>query len=706
MGNLGIGPLQHGGLGIGPLQAASVPPNTIQANAILASRTAFGSGSIGAPSQSITITAELASRVAFGSGSISTGISSIYILPSRVAFGFGALIQQAYISVFVNGIERSKYVLDGSLQITNPLSNSTTASFGMWVPTGDPSVTPQVGQEVLVYVGNVRIFGGSVEQPFQTAYQALGGHAFSGSAGGGGGTSSATGGGASASGGVQCTDFSNLLDRRFVGQYYDGINVPTTLSAIVADIVRIYFSQDGISYDDSDGDPGINIGPQLFSWVTGRQAFNQLSSLTGWDFSVDPFKVLRFYPASSGLKAAPFSIADNTGHLYAESLGVEYYRSKYRNRQGIRTPNQGSMLWSDTFSAAIPGPFPNEPQPPDGVRRFFGELYNFISAPFVTVNTNPQVVVTLDEIGSIPTYDWYWIPGPTGMGYGIQQNPSHAALTSADTLVISYQTQLAPIYWVQNNTQIAERAAIEGNSGIYEDVQDAPNGVTDPAAIIAYANGLLARYGNNGIPYQATYSTRLPGMATAPIFAGMLQQIVTSNPLLNFTGLISNVTWQDVDGQFMQMSVTVLSDEYQGDFTQFFAALVAQSQVPQPTAFNPYVLLIAPSYPGITNPGVTGGYVTPGSVIISNAVELLQSFQVYMPTANAGACHFALLVNGSGVIAVDFAAGETGTKTAFASITAPIRLFAGDVLKVELDGGGISAVKDATAQVQTSISVT
>lgn len=725
--SLDIGPLQSGNLDIGPLQGTGTGGGLVGVSGLGITFT-FDSGFVGAlqlvgstgleidvlfghgaiNAQTITGSTGLAITATFDSGSLGFYLLGHYPLQINVEFDSGALIKKP-ITVFVDGVDRTDLVLVNSINIQLALSQSSTATFGLWDPNGDPSVIPQVGQEVLIYRNGIRIFGGSVEQPVQSAYQALPGHLFSGSGGGsGGGVGSATGSGGSGSGGVQCTDFSNLLDRRYVGQSFQlTIN---SLREIVSQIVAIYFNQDGITYDSSDGDPGINLGPQLFNWVTGRQAFNTLSSLTGWDFSVDAYKVLRFFPKASALGGAPFSIHDNDRHVYAESLSLEYYRSKYRNRQGIRYPS--NALWSDTYSAAHPGPFPNEPQPPDGIRQGFLTLYNFIGIPQVTVDGNAQVVINIDDPATpitTPGAQWYVLE-TSGTGSGVFQIPSHTPLNSGQVLVISYQTDLAPIYWVQNDAQILARAAIEGNSGIYEDVQDAPNTITDPLAIQVYAQSLLDRYGSAGMPFQIGYSTDdfelVPTLASvATITPGQLQEIILSNPAISLlAGLINSVQITDVDGQYFMYNVVVLSGEYQGDWTQFFAALVTQAQIPQASNFNTYYWQVAPTIPGVTNPGVTGGYITPQVNVVKNAVELVRYMIVHLAQTNVEIVHFTLNVNSDGRLGIDIRPGTDGNFTAYPD--QPIRLYAGDVMVIELDGGGINPVKDATVTVVTTIAVT
>ena len=116
---------------------------------------------------------------------------------------------------------------------------------------------------MIVYLGQSAHLRLQVQQPFQTGYQAFAGFLYSGSgttSGSTGGVGSATG--STATGGVQCTDWTNLLNRRYVGLYFDGDDHPveSNLSSIVRYIVNTYFAQDGFTYDDSDGDPGIDLG--------------------------------------------------------------------------------------------------------------------------------------------------------------------------------------------------------------------------------------------------------------------------------------------------------------------------------------------------------------------------------------------------------------------------------------------------------------
>jgi hypothetical protein len=738
--NLDLGPLQTSGTGpgpdLGPIQAAGGASGNIAQTATLQINVDFGTGVVGAGllviqtatleiavnfpagggvnTQTLVQVSTLEISVSFGTGEFFISIDQQYTLKIPVQFFSGAVLidNGRLFTIFLDGVDITPMVLVNTLQVVQQLSQASTASFGLWDKAG--VVVPQVGQDVQIYELKTftRIFGGSVEQPVQTAFQALPGHLFIGSGGGATsspgttGVGSATGGGADASGssgGVQCSDYSTYLSRRYVGKQYPIVIPPVAslMSDIFFDIIQTYLAAAGFTFKFT-GDPGTQLGPLTFPWVTIQSAFNQLSSSTGWEFSVDPYKVVRIFPPGSGIGSAPFNITDDNGTPYAESLTLEYYRSLYRNRQGVMAPSQTTYLWTDIFSGVSPGPFPQDPQFTDGIRQQFFTSYLLTATPQITVN---GVAQSVGQIGpgvhlSTPGFQWFWL-GPQSVG--VFQNTSDTPLSPFDVLEVSYPSSVPTIYWVQDDAQIAERAAIEGGDGIYEDVEQAPT-TTSPEAIFAYAAGLLQRYGSSGIPFQISYATRSTGL-----MVGQVQDIVLSNPLVNLiNGIISALTISDVDGEFLTYSVTVIQANYQGNWTQFFQALITGSQLPVPANFVVYTWTIAPTVSNVTNTGANNG-TQPGVRTIQNQAELLQSISVTMVNPVPALVSIGVLWNGAGVLSgVSFRPNEVGTQVIFPPIPTPTQgpiLFkAGDVLQTFAGGGFVSPGPiDVIVEVTTSI---
>lgn len=661
----------------------------------IASAETFGVGGAVVLTPGIVGTVGIVSAEAFGAGgtvSLGLGLVGQYGIPSAEAFGRGALITRDF-EAFLDGVDVTPLLIavpfgsgapagrttGGALTITDPMTGASTAQCTLRDPTG--TLHPAEGQEFLFYHKGVRIFGGAVEEVIESAFQALKSIVIN----------------------LHLTDLSVTLDRRAVGKYYS-LNIGFSLSIIVSDIFQVFLAGDQLSYDPSDGDPGTALGPVMFNWVMARAALDQLAASTAWDYKVDPYGVLRFFPHTTGLGAAPFSIQDNDGNWLAESLTSRTYRGKYANRIIGLSNTQSIGLWCDIFSVAIPGPFRNAKQPPDGVRIGFVTLYTMTATPTVTLNGAAQIVKGLTEIaghvadGTIP-YDWYWVD-PNGAG--VFQNPTHSPITATDTLEVCYPSQVPPVIVVQDDAQIAIRAAIEGNSGIYDEVVQIKD-ITDPASIDAYLHGILTRFGSSGMPREVQYATDKDGLR-----AGMLQRVNTSNPFVpDAFYLITTVNITEVDKTFLRYQVTATSGANPGDWTAFFSAVNRAAALPSPSNREQHTWLIAPSYAGIVNPGVQGG-IQAQLYVIQAASALLISITVSFATPpQIQGWGVQVLINGNGAFTAGvpvFPAGGQSPMTFF--FPSPTRTFAGDVIQILMQRSSTASPgKDCSVTLTASVSL-
>ena len=646
----------------------------------------FGTGALAGGDNIIGSIGRPSSR-AFGHGLLANAnlIKGSYGRPSSRSFGVGAVTTKEF-TIFISGVDVTEQMRVNTLDIMNSISQISTAAFTLGTQTKTATLlTYKVGQPVYIYHGNTRIFGGTIDSCYNTFLgvdSTVGPNMFE----------------------ITCSDFSEVLDRRYVAATYNQDGSVFDLVSIVIDIVDTYLLQDNITYDASSGtnDSLANFGVVTFNWITARQAFQQLADLVQWDFSVDYYGVLRFFPSNDGSGLAPFNIADNDGNwLNTPPMTVQQYRTNYRNRQGVQSSSQSTALWTDTFSVADPGPFTSGPQPPDGIRQAFITLYGIPATPYVFVNDHAQVVIDVTQIGAAGPdgYQWYWIP-PQGFApsAGVFQNQADAPLTSADVLTVEYQSPLPPIIWVECADQIAIRAAIEGNSGVYEDVESV-TGITDPNELAAYAQGLLNRYGClNGMPQEVIYTTDNPN----PLFAGMVQDISVTNPFVENAGFILvQVEIKDVDGKFLRTTVTADSGMYQLSSGAYYQALVNRGQLPQPSNRNTYTWQLAPSYPGVTNPGFTSGFIGQiQATLASSEVPLYVSIYCTSPPSVTGYL-LQMAFNDA------FFGPNTPIPLSAQQATGyfPTQAFPqGTILQPYIGGiGGTSGIKDGTITLVTSV---
>jgi hypothetical protein len=180
--------------------------------------------------------------------------------------------------------------------------------------------------------------------------------------------------------------------------------------------------------------------------------------------------------------------------------------------------------------------------------------------------TFPTVAKTIGIQGVEENKDYYWNKGAKE----ITQDDSSASLTSADTLSITYQGLFPIIVEASSDNEIAERKAIEGGSGIYEEVIEAMELDTQESAL-EYAESILRKKGK--IAKIVTFETDIDGLRAG--------QLIDINIVLhNLSGqyLISQVDKQDLSSATMRYKVTALSGEYLGGWVSFFKQLVKKDQ--------------------------------------------------------------------------------------------------------------------------------
>jgi hypothetical protein len=154
----------------------------------------------------------------------------------------------------------------------------------------------------------------------------------------------------------------------------------------------------------------------------------------------------------------------------------------------------------------------------------------------------------------------------------IALDSSAAALTSAQTLNITYYGQRKIVANVRRDAEIAARAAIDATSGIVEESED--GGGASKAAIITLANSRLNQYCVGGRTMQ--FDTLRGGLAAGQIVALFIPQYGLIGDLFLITDV--SVTWRTATVQnvsILQAVYTVSATEgaVTGDWTRFLSNL-------------------------------------------------------------------------------------------------------------------------------------
>lgn len=372
---------------------------------------------------------------------------------------------------------------------------------------------------------------------------------------------------------VNCVDYGALCDRIIIGreiQPYLGNLASILFNRVVSDSPGLQSL--GLTYVYT-WEPVIALGDQVYNWITATAVFNSICEACGGEWRVDFYKNVYLFPASTGYRAAPFSIEENDGNWI--DMTITRDASKKRNRVGVRNSANTKPLWTDTFAG-------------DGVKRVFQTMSPLGAKPRIRVDGVPQVVVDFTEISTRP-YDWYWL-SPTS----IVQNFAHAAVADGVSITATYPSVLSYVAWAQDDADIAA-------NGLYEGVEEVKD-VASADALQAIAQALLARR----LVYPLTANVRSDRDGLEP---GMGVPVNVPRMAVDDTLLVTQVSSEEQGKSFFRHSVKAINSANQAVSNEaaFLQQLVARTAQPKDRVRQSVVFHVAETIEGFTNPGLTVG---------------------------------------------------------------------------------------------------
>ena len=412
----------------------------------------------------------------------------------------------------------TRHLTPNTVGLYDNLDARTALSFALRVQTTD-SYRPALGSVVYLSNASSTCFGGTLDNftettfPFSSAVEYR----------------------------CNAVDFSQMVGKRLVSVSYTSSGYDAD---IIAAINAACFTNEGILTNTSFNSTGIVIPEINFNYVPGNEALNTICNMTGRSWYIDAQKRLRYFAREQN--PAPFNISSTSNNW--RSITVRRSRDKYRNREYLYNAYDLKNAYVEGF-------------PGDGKTKTFALTYPVYSVPTITLNASSRSVGRLNIDST--DFDYYWQKESNI----ITQNPSSAitAVSSSDSLLVIYSGIYPIISKTENEVEIAARATIEGNSGIYEWADTADHTYT-AAGALQEGQGYVDRYGN--MPEVVTFETDYDGLQS-----GQLINIVISQNGLNGTYLIQTVSARDVDLATMRYSVTAISGVDRGGWVNYFRSL-------------------------------------------------------------------------------------------------------------------------------------
>ena len=342
---------------------------------------------------------------------------------------------------------------------------------------------------------------------------------------------------------IQCVDKSQIPSRFIAFEIYTTV----TAGAIIRDLISKYLATDGIT------NTGVIDGPTISSFVVNRitvkDAFDQLSALTGYGWTIDGAGVCYFNARETII--APFVVDSTT--VKCTKLTVRYSRDQYRNRQYVAGGTDLTTSRTDSFVG-------------DSTRKTFTTQFPVAKAPTVTVNGVSKTI----GIGGLDTgKDWYWNESANQ----ISQDSGATSLTSGQTLAVTYQGYFPVLALAQDDAAIAARKAIEGGSGIYDNRVDQPS-LNSAAMAMSTAAALIARF--NAAPKLVMTFTQLDGLRAGQLLTVNRSDVGIAGEYL-ITSISGTCAYED-NADSWTFTVTATEGSAVGGWTEFFIALAAATR--------------------------------------------------------------------------------------------------------------------------------
>lgn len=563
----------------------------INGGAGIVSGEVFGSGGVIATEQEIVGGTGIASGEAFGSGgaiSIHSYLTGVVGIVSGEAFGAGGAVsaeqvispysidpitgvgEPDFIStatrwfVYVNCVDFTEWVTESSIDLSFEMTGGrSTARFSLFDEDGELDI--HAGYPVVIYYGEDRLFGGSVENLDIEHYNGTGG---------------------AIRWDVSCTDYVAVCSNRVITDYT--ATAGASLYSIVNEINDNFLDGEGFTFSSV---AAVSLAESVsFKMTKVDEAFNKLADAFRVDWWINPWKVGTF--GTFGSNAAPFTIRDNDGNW--DAIKVSEKRGLYRNVQYIATDSGVVTTRTESFVG-------------DGVAQRWALYFTAEQVSAVRLNGIAQDVGLLSDD---PTgWDFAYENG----GRVLYQNPGAAVLTGSDTIEVDYQGGITNVAVSVSSSEIAARASVEGGSGKYESVALVPT-VKSADNLTAAASGRRLRYGN-GMPYAVELQTHKYGL-----MVGQVLDVDLSTPAIDAEFLIASMSIKEEQKTVIRYSVRGGANEdatpqpAQSSWSDIYRDSGLGNQYGNNAGFGGSASVImearfflALTIPGQTNPGLQAG---------------------------------------------------------------------------------------------------
>lgn len=223
------------------------------------------------------------------------------------------------ISVFINGTDYTSQIDRNSLSVEQVLTNEVNTAVFAYKKYGAKTYVPAIDDEVVIYDGAVKVFGGYIASFEETTISNAEGILYA----------------------IQCSDYGSKLSGILVSKSY----INQTIAQIIADLYSEY-APSGFTANNVIG--SFTIGKIIFNEVYFSDALKQLAEIVKYEWYVDEDKDLHFFPKLTN--AAPFDLTDTSGNYVMETLRRKVDGTQTVNQVKVRGGESEGSTYTDNIT--------------------------------------------------------------------------------------------------------------------------------------------------------------------------------------------------------------------------------------------------------------------------------------------------------------------------------------------------------------------
>lgn len=219
------------------------------------------------------------------------------------------------ITVEINSVDRNDHIIWETLNVKLNLTNLVdTATFSIR-KYGSRSYTPAVDDEVIVYDGAVKIFGGSILR-INEKVESIEGVIYS----------------------IECVDWSNEFNSQLVSKTYENKSIEYIIDDIVTNFTDGTFTTTNVTA------PFI-ITNIVFNQVKPIECLKRLAKVVNKQWYIDPDKDIHFFAKFTEL--APYDLEDDSGNYVYKSLARQIDGTQLANKVLVRGGEYDASTYTD-----------------------------------------------------------------------------------------------------------------------------------------------------------------------------------------------------------------------------------------------------------------------------------------------------------------------------------------------------------------------